>query len=236
MLTVTELKQKIQNQIAPGDDEGFLKLLQQADDRLLELGRWRWTRNKVTLTVTSDGDGESYVTLEPQYIAILGAKLGGMGADIKSEEFEYAQGGDMNISGGSGQLIDNGYMNVTAGGVTERRRVYKVSCNMEDGTPISALVHYAPALLYDPDYLDPNSTEPPEGSTDVTRCQSLAALKLCMYGIIQEDARDVSAARAYMADAHHVLEGQEHATKGGARQVINERLNGPGIRRPRSFY
>ena len=51
MQTVTTLKLKLMAQIAPGNDEEFLRLLQEADDRLLEFGRWKWTRNRIMLTV-----------------------------------------------------------------------------------------------------------------------------------------------------------------------------------------
>lgn len=227
--------------MAPGDDATFLRLLQEADDRLLEMGRWRWTRNRITLTVVEAANGDSVVTLAPNYIAIIGVNNLNGGGDIKSEDFEFAQGGMGNVSSSDGSvaLIDNGYLDVTDGATTERRRVYKVTGNVELGTQIVALAHYAPAALYDPDMVDDTDSDSendtPDNATDVPRCQSLAALKLCMFGITFEEANDNARARAYMSDSHTVLDRQDHTVKGGARAKPNMRQNGPGISPVRSL-
>lgn len=228
--TVQELKTKIQAHIAPGNDPEFLRLLQEADDRLLEFGRWRWTRNKITLTL-ADG----YVTLSPEYVAIVAAQIGGAGGDIKAEEFEFAQGssGDVKIGEGAQQLIDQGFQEVTDGATTELRHVYKVTGNIEDGTAITALAHYAPALLYDPDItLD---SDVPLAATDVPRCPDLAALKLTMLAILQEEASNPPLSAQYMAFAHRGLDAKEHTGRGGARQIVNFRPSGPGVSRRMNF-
>lgn len=251
MLTVTQLKQKIQPQIAPGNDVEFLRLLQEADDRLLEFGRWRWTRNKIKLTVvdgfmaldvdappaissdSTTGAELRYVTLAPNYVSLVAAQLADGGSDIKDEEFEFAQGGVGNVKllDGNVSLIDNGYVDVTAGMTTETRRCYKVAGDIEVGTTITGLAHYAPAKLYDPDSSDADT-----GSTDVPRCQDLAALKLVMLAIKNEEQHNVPLSAQYMTAALRGLDEKNDALRGGARQVANFRPNGPNIRRTSTFY
>lgn len=241
MLTVQSIKQSLHDDF-PLEDDKFLRLLQQADDRLLELGRWEWTRQRINLTVTLDSvTQQNVVTLAPEYTAIIGIQLDESGGDIRAEEFEFAVGGVGNVQSADGniELIDQGFQDVTDGNTTERRRVYKATGGVEVGTVIVALVHYAPALLYDPDMIDETDTgtdnDTPADATDITRCQSLAALKLCMFGIIFENQGDNGRARAFMADSHHVLDNKQHTHQGGARQIPNLRANGPHISRVRSF-
>ena len=88
MPTVTSLKASLQAQIAPGNDDEFLRLLSEADMRLLEFVKFRWTRTRVTLTPV-----DGYVELPAEYASILGAQVGGAAVDIHDETFEFAPEG-----------------------------------------------------------------------------------------------------------------------------------------------
>jgi hypothetical protein len=240
MLTVSSIKADLHDDF-PVDDAKFLRLLQQADTRLLELGRWRWTRDRITLTITTDANDDLIVTLSPEYVSILAVQLDGSGGDIRDEDFEFVVGGVGYVQSADGavQLIDNGYLDVTDGNTTERRRVYKVTGGANAvGDALVALAQFAPVVLYDPDLLDDTDSgsdnDTPTDGTDVTRCQSLAALKLCMFGITYENSGDAGRARAFMADAHHVLDNKQTAHRGGARQQATTRQ--PGISSVSGFY
>jgi hypothetical protein len=222
MPTVTFLKERLQQQIAPGDDYGFLRLLTEADMRLLEFGRWRWTRKSTTLSHT-----DGVITLPSVYSSILGARVGKEPVDIRSEEFEYVPGGagEVDLGVGSSRLIDQG---VNDAG----ERQYKITGHLDDTDIISAMVMYAPVTLTDPDI--PDSSLPDDATTN-TLCPDTTALKLMMLGIIYEEASDIGNARNYTADALRGLDNKEQNQRGNARQSVNVRPSGPGIPRVRSY-
>lgn len=232
MLTVTTLKEKLQAQIAPSDDVEFLRLLQEADDRLTEFGKWQWTRNRLTLTVEN-----GLVTLPPAYAGILGVQVRRSAKVIEQEVWEFAPGGAGDVERNSGdiRLIDNGYADVTDGQTTETRRVYKVAGEVDEGEEIVVLAHYASALLYDPDIAQDIADIPANG-TDTPHCPDLGALKLTMLAIIQEEAGNPGLSAHYMALAHRGLDNKEKTIRGGARQTVNEQLTGgPTIRKFKHF-
>ena len=82
MPAVDALMSQFQAQIAPGDDDEFLRLLTEADLRLLEFGRWRWTRGRLDLSPAS-----GVVTLPADYAAILAARVDTVPIDIEDEEY-----------------------------------------------------------------------------------------------------------------------------------------------------
>jgi hypothetical protein len=222
MPSVTFLKTKLQDRIAPSDDLGFLRLLTEADMRLLEYGRWRWTRRDITLT-PEDG----IVTLPAAYSSILGARVDKLPVDIRAEEFEYVPGGvgEVELGVGSSRLIDQG---VNEDGL----RQYKVTGHLDETDIITAMVMYAPVTLYDPDY--PDSTLPEDATTN-TLCPDVTALKLMMFGIIYEEASDLGNARSYISDAIKSLDNKEQNQRGNARQAVNVRARGVGVSRVRSW-
>lgn len=222
MPTVTFLKQSLQNRIAPGDDYGFLRLLTEADMRLLEYGRWRWTRKSTTLT-HQDG----IVTLPAAYSSILGARVGKMPVDIRAEEFEYVPGGvgEVELGVGSSRLIDQGIND-------DGLRQYKISGHLDDDDVISAIVMYAPVTLYDPDIPDSSL---PEDATTNTLCPDTTALKLTMLGIIMEEALDLGNANNFISNALKSLDNKEQNQRGNARQQVNIRPRGVGVSRVRSW-
>jgi hypothetical protein len=222
MPTVTFLKEKLQDRIAPGDDVAFLRLLTEADMRLLEYGRWRWTRKSTTL---SHEDG--IITLPVAYSSILGARVGKEPVDIRAEEFEYVPGGvgEVDLGVGSSRLIDQGVND-------EGFRQYKVTGHLDDTDIISAMVMFAPVTLYDPDIPDSSL---PEDATTNTLCPDVTALKLMMLGIIFEEASDLGNARSFISDAIKGLDNKEQNQRGNARQSVNVRSRGVGVSRIRSW-
>ena len=222
MPSVTSLKTTFQSQIAPGDDSEFLRILTEADIRLLEHGRWRWTRTKVVLTPV-----DGIITLPATYAAILGAQVGDYPSDIRAEEYEFAPDGigDVQVGEGSTRLIDQG---LNGDGL----RTYKVSGYISDGTTITALVHYAPVTLTDPDIPD---LDVPADAVENTRCPDVAALKLMCLGIIFEEAHDMAASRQYVSTALATLDNKEKTQRGNARQSMNIRPYGPGISKIRNL-
>ena len=222
MPTVTFLKENLQPRIAPSNDYEFLRLLTEADMRLLEYGRWRWTRKATTLT-HEDG----VINLPSAYSSILGARVDKMPVDIRAEEFEYVPGGvgEVELGVGSSRLIDQG---VDEEGV----RQYKISGHLDADDVISAIVMYAPVTLYDPDIPDSSL---PDDATINTLCPDMTALKLTMLGIILEEALDLGNARSFMADALKSLDNKEQNQRGNARQQVNIRARGVGVSRVRSW-
>lgn len=222
MPSVTFLKEKLQAQIAPGDDYQFLRLLTEADMRLLEFGRWRWTRVSTTLDHV-----DGIITLPTRYSSILGARVGKYPIDIRAEEFEFVPGGagEVDLGVGSSRLIDQGLND-------DGERQYKVTGSLEDTDIITAMVMYAPVTLYDPDIVDSSL---PDDAVTQTLCPDVTALKLMMLGIIYEEASDLGNARSYISDALKGLDNKEQNQRGNARQQVNIRARGVGVSRIRSF-
>lgn len=217
MPTVTSLKTMFLAQIAPGNDAEFLRLLTEADLRLLEIGRHRWAKTRTTLTPVA-----GFVTLDPAHASILGARVAKYAVDLRDEEFEFQVGGpgEVDLGIGTTRLIDQGLNNFD-------ERVYKVAGALDADDVITALVHYAPVTLYDPEY---NDSMVPADAVSTTRCPSAPALKNMMYGIIFEEAADNSKARSYIADALKILDNQEQSVRGGAKREIKVRPHGAGVR------
>lgn len=222
MPTVASLKQKFLAQIAPGNEDEFLRLLTEADMRLLEYGRWRWTRTKITLTPQ-----EGFIVLPPAYASILGARVDKFAVDIRDDDYEFVPGGrgEVELGVGTSRLIDQGLNE-------EEQRYYKVSGHLDNDDVVTLLVNYAPAALYDPE-LDNEGV--PEDANSFTRCPDSTALKLMMFGIIFEEAKDLGAARSYISDALRGLDNKEQAQRGNAQRSISFRPNGPSVRRIRNF-
>jgi hypothetical protein len=209
--------------IAPGDADEFLRLLQEADTRLLEWAKWRWTRGRADLT-----PADQVVTLPINYVSILACRIDKYPSELNAEEFEFAPGGPGELVVGAAhglRVIDQGLNDSGA-------RYYKVLGMSGDDFTLSCLAHYAPLTLYYTAEL-PGSPSLIESAT--TRCPSAAALKLAMRAILFEEANDPGSARSNMADALRVLDSHEKAARGGARQVPNVRQGGAGLSKIRVF-
>lgn len=223
MPTVVSLKQLFLNQVAPGNEVEFLRLLTEADMKLLQWGRWSWCKARATLTIVN-----GVVTLPSAYASILGAQVNGHAKDIRAEEFEFTPDGigDIDVGGcGPVRLIDQG---IDDNGL----RHYKVTGHLDEDVEISALLHRAPAILFDPEQ---NNPDLPTDAVSTTRCPDASALKLTMMSLVMEETSDLELSSQYMATALRALDNKEQATRGGARQQLNIRQNGPGVRRIRSF-
>lgn len=223
MPTITKLKTDIQAQIAPGNDTEFLRLVQEADIRLLEMGRWRWCRRKGSLTI-EDG----YVTLDPEYASILGVRISDRPVDIHTEEYEFVPDGvgyiPIGESGNYG-LIDQGLNG-------DGRRHYKVTGSLPADTAIAALMLFAPVTLFDAANVDSST---PEDAVETTLCPSTAAIKLACFGIIFEEAHDLAESGSYFNRAVTVLDDLEQNQRGNARPQMTMKPVGRGIRGIRTF-
>lgn len=220
--TVTSLKAALQAQIAPKDDQEFLRLLQEVEIRLLEAGKWQWTRTRATLTPVN-----GIITLDPEYASIIGAQVEGFPTPINAMDYEFTPDGvgEVEVRGGGGtRLIDQGLIGDD--------RQYKLIGSDTDSLVIEALVHKAPATLYDPESAD---SDIPADATENVTCPDMGALKLAMYAIIYEEASDPGNAARYMKHAYDRLNEREKARRGNAIQQPNVRPGGMGVRKIRSF-
>lgn len=220
MLSFTTIKDRLQAQIAPNNDVEFARLLQEADDRLLEFGRWNWTRKKLILTPI-----DNFVYLPEGYVSIYAARVGIHARDIHAEEFEFiADGvGEVPVNGtGDGRLIDQGFVTQVFDVEEETRRAYKVYGTLQDNIEVTVLARFAPANIVD-------CTDTPEDEI-YTRCPDLAALKLAMLSIIYEEANEIEKSSQYMATALRTLDNKERSFRAGAKQTLKVSPFGNGVR------
>lgn len=210
-LSVHSLKVKYQDLTAPGDDSEFVRLLLEADERLLSAGRWHWTRQPITLIPDEDG----IIELSPIYESIVGCRVGDVPQGIVWQETEYLEGGpgEITIEGCTARLIDQGWTDVlddnsssdTSDDVTTRVRTYKVSDLSIDG--VSALCRFAAKTEYADDY-------------DLTICPVSAALKQMMLSIIYEEANDSQKSLEYRQLALVTIQEHEKAYRGLANEIF----------------
>lgn len=223
MPSVDSLKASYQAQIAPGDDTEYLRILTEADLRLLEFGKWRWTRGRVSLTPAS-----SLVTLPADYASILGARSDQFPLDIRDEEYEFVPEGvgEIEVGGYNGvRLIDQGLNG-------SDQRYYKVTGKDQDNYTIYTLCHFAPYTLY---YTADLPAVPAVTDSDTTRCPASGALKLMMLGIVYEENHDMGASNHYVATALRNLDNREKAQRGSSRQSVNVHPYGLGISGIKSY-
>jgi hypothetical protein len=197
-LSVPDIKARYQAQIAPGDDTEFYRILSEAEERLLEMGKWHWTREKVEMTVTG-----GIVELPEGYTAIVACRIDDAPRGVRWEESEYyEQGvGELPIEGCRHRIIDQGLI--------EGVRTYKVTG--ENVEKVYALCRLATS----PFYVE-GSDEPP---TEI-RCPSLPAIKLMMLSIVYEEANNLEKAMDYEMAARKKLKEQEDAYRGIAKEIF----------------
>jgi hypothetical protein len=224
MPTVAQLRELYQAQIAPGDDETFLRILTEADIMMLESGKWAFCKARQTLTSVNN-----VITLPSNMASILGAHLDGYPAPVSMEDFEFGPEGpgEIDVHGGSDvRLIDQGLND-------DDLRTYKVTGIESDTLTIVALCMRAPARLYD---LAPNENSLPAGTTNRTLCPSYEALKHAMFSVMWGERGDSGNASIYRNKAVKRLEEREgNNQRGGAAPIPNIRPNGRGIRGIRTF-
>lgn len=114
-LTVSTLKSRYQNLLAPGDDARFLRLLNEAEERLQETAKWAWTKTEVDLTVDS-----GCVYLDPTvHASLLGVRVDDSGRVIRPRDNEFApHTGYKTVGGelGDGHLVDCGIVSTLTPG------------------------------------------------------------------------------------------------------------------------
>lgn len=224
MPSVDSLRTSLQAQIAPGNDTEFLRLLSEADMRLLEFGRWKWTRGRVTLTPSS-----GVVTLPLNFASLLAARVDTYPIGIEEEEYEFNPNGPGEIEVGGGRsvrLIDQGLDG-------SDQRTYKVvGESTDDDYTVYALAMYAPFTLY---YTEDLPASPTVVESDQTRVPSVGPLKLMMLGIIFEEDHDLGASAHYVATALKALDNHGQNKRGGAKQRVSLNPYGPGVSKIRNY-
>jgi len=198
-LSVPDIKTRYQAQIAPGDDTEFYRILSEADDRLLEMSKGYWTREKVEMTVV-----DGIVQLPEEYSAIVACRLDDAPRGIRWEESEYyEQGvGELPIEGCRHRIVDQGLI--------EGVRTYKVTGdNVEK-------VYALCRLAITPFYVDGSDESPTE-----IRCPSLPAIKMMMLSIVYEEANSLEKAMDYEMAARKKLKEHEDSYRGIAKEIFN---------------
>lgn len=210
MPTVAQCSTSFQARVSPGDDTEFLRILQEADTRLLEMGRWQWCKTVATLTVT-----DGIITLGSDYASILGLQINKWPTDIHAQEYEFTPDGVGNIEVGTGgtMLIDQGLVSGS--------RTYKVTGGLNPDWTLNALLLYAPVAL--------------EDDADTTRCDNIYALKYACMAVTMEEENSIADANNYFNQAVGILENQQQNERGSARQTINSRPLGRGVSGIRSM-
>ena len=225
MPSVDDLKTRFQAQIAPGDDDEFLRILTEADLRLLEFGRWRWSRGRASLTPSA-----ALVTLPGDYASILGARADTYPLDVRDEDFEFVPDGvgEVEVGGYNGvRLIDQGLN-------SSDLREYKVTGKDpdKDTYTVYTLCHFAPYTLY---YAADIPDTPAVTDSTETRCPSAGALKLAMLAIVYEESGDMGSSSHYMSVSLRNLDNREKSRRGGSKQSVNLRPYGLGVSGIRSY-
>jgi hypothetical protein len=213
-LTALHLETGLIDQIAPHNTEVFYRLLTEADERLLNAGRWAWTRAVLNLSVT-----DGMLVIPVTYRGICGCKVGSTASGVLWQEIEYLPEGPgpMPVQGCQGAaFIDAGYQNIAGTQV----RVYTTS--HADLTEVVVLARHEPLVITKP--------------SDVPRCQSYSALKLGMMAILYENANDIERAQGYLSMAFETLDKQEEAYRGTAKQIFTPAQFQPLRRRSRSNF
>lgn len=209
-LSVSTLQARLQPQISPGNDAEFMRILSEADERLLAAGRWHWTREPVTLTP----DEDRTVQLSSEYESIVGCRLGSVPMGVVWQETEYLADGPglIPIEGCSGRLVDQGLVDVTEEGSSDPPvfvRFYKVTDT--DTLEVSVLARFAPKGLFD----DEDNT---------TLCPSISALKQMMLSVIHEEANNIDLSTAMRNTAINTLNEHEAAYRGIAKEIFKPKL------------
>lgn len=211
-LLAIDLQTRYQRLIAPDDLDEFLRLLQEADERLLTMGRWHWVRKPLVLTIT-----DNQVVLPSDYESIVGARVNGKGIGVKWEESEWFEGGPgeaVPIEGAQAALVDMG--------LVDDERVYKVTTISEGLTEVEVLARYKALAIYD--------------EHSPLRCPAHSALKQMMYALLHENANNPKAAEEYRALARRELDEREAAYRGTANQVYKPSLTQPLRRTSKSNF
>lgn len=193
-LSIPEIKTRYQAQIAPGDDDEFYRILSEADERLIEMGKWHWTREKIQMTVV-----DGFVELPEGYKAIVGCRLDDAPRGVRWEESEYYEEGtgEIPIEGCRHRIVDQGLI--------EGVRTYKVTG--EEVETVYALCRFTSNGSYDDE-----STE--------TICPSGTAIKLMMLAIIYEEANNLEKAMDYEMAARKKLKEHDDAYRGIAKEIF----------------
>lgn len=210
-ITAQDLSDGLLARISPGNEPKFFQILTEADERLLNMGRWQWTRAVLTMPVVSGN-----VVLPAGYKSISGCRVGSVAAGVLWQDIEYLEGGpgEITVEGCHGaQLLDQGLND-------DGERIYKATSDTM--TEVVALCRYASITI--------------EDGTDIPRCQSYAAIKQAMMSIVYEDRNDAERSQSYLSIAKKTLDDQELAYRGSAKKIFKPSMTQPLRRRSRTNF
>lgn len=166
-------------------------------ERYLKAGDWDGTLERVSFTVTTDANGEGFITLPARYEAIRGvvenptstAWLSGRPLDIRNSWYEYAPG---NLGMIKGSDAMRGVIPVPGTELAPERR-YKVPVRPTIGSQwfFTAICKRAFQMLEDDD--------------DIPPIQNLGALKFGLKALSKEDAEDYVRAGELWDDGKRML-------------------------------
>lgn len=210
-LTAQNLTTGLLSRISPGNTAKFYQMLTEADERLLNMGRWVWTRAVLTLPVV-----DGFVTLPAGYKSISGCRVGSVATGVLWQDIEYLEGGpgEINVEGCHGaQLLDQGLDDDGA-------RIYKATATSM--TEVTILARYDSVVI--------------TGPAGIPRCQNFAAIKQAMMAIVYEDRNDAERSQGYLSIAKKTLDDQELAYRGGAKKIFKPSMTQPLRRRSRTNF
>ena len=209
-LTAFHVESRVMQDLAPGDTERFYRLLTEAEEKLLEAGRWAWTRVPYETTTVN-----GLIVLPAQYRAIVGVRLGCGAASVLWQEIDYIpEAPCVCIRGCKNELIDRG--------IVDGFRTYELTRENDVEVDVSLLVRYEPVA-----YSLPSQN---------MLCPSLSALKQAMYAINYENQNDLERSSGYMSMAIGTLDRQESAYRGTAKKIFQPSMFGPIRRRSRTNF
>ena len=212
-LTSLNLHDRLLDKVSPGNATEFYELLTEADELLLNSGRWVWTRAPLDITVV-----DGLVILPDGYKSICGCRIGSFARGVLWQDIEYLEDGPglIEVQGTSGQLLDQGVTEVSTGVF---RRTYLATS--DDITEVAVLARYEPLT---------------HTSATTPRCQSFSALKKALYALLYESANDLTRYAEFLGAARVLLTEEEAAYRGVAKKIRKPSLTMPLRRRSRSNF
>lgn len=219
-LTAVVLESRLLNEIAPGDISRFYQILTESEEKLLNAGRWEWTRTLLALPVV-----DNMMYLPAQYDSIVGARIGDYAKAVKWQEIEYWEEapGVIPLQGCDSVIVDQGWVDTSDSSDEDgRQRCYKVTG--EDLDYVSVLARYA------------SKTYAVENPNEQMLCPVFAAHKRAMLSIVFENANDSERALAYFQMALRDLDDKESAYRGSAKQIFKQSMFMPLPYRSRTNF
>jgi hypothetical protein len=110
MNTVTAIQTALLAAICPSDTARFLRLLNEAVDRIHKSGQWAGVRDELELVPTVDAESNARIYLPHRYASIVAAQVDGRPVPVVSQLSKFNESGNGEPSEGSGRgvILDDG--------------------------------------------------------------------------------------------------------------------------------